>query len=299
VNDMTEILSGIASLQASVQHLQRSIDDVRSLVGPFATSFPDGTMLVQTLYGTKYFIDPSDEVMAPQLVVYRQWEADLSQFMINSVTPDTVFMDVGANFGYFTCLVASRIGCSGRGAVIAVEPNPRMVTLLERNIRINWSIAPVEVYACAVADSNGYLEFNVPEGRAANAGLATGNQPAAAGDRRFIVPTKTLGDIASARKVDLMKIDVEGFELAVLKHIGPVLANSPALSIVMEWSPSQMKSAGFSVDDFLAVLDKHRLAPFRVPPTRFLDPAELAQFAITGDQLRGMAYDNILLTPQP
>src|SRR5262245_18342906 len=99
-----ELQRTINSLQASITQLQASVADIRSLVGPFAATFPDGSMLVQTLYGTKYFIDPTDDIMAPQLVIYRQWESELSQFMLNSVSPDTVFVDVGANFGYFTCL---------------------------------------------------------------------------------------------------------------------------------------------------------------------------------------------------
>src|ERR1700759_5244650 len=103
---------------------------MRQLIGPFGLSFPNEEILVQTLHGTKYFIDANDLVMTPQLVVYRQWESDLSAFFIRSLTPDTSFVDIGANFGYFTCLAGSRIGTTGRGRVIAVEPNPHMYRLL-------------------------------------------------------------------------------------------------------------------------------------------------------------------------
>jgi hypothetical protein len=156
-------------LEKRLEKLERMLTEIRSLVGPFGVIFPDGTMLVQTIYGNKYFIDPSDEIMAPQLVIYRQWEADVSRYLVGSVTPDSVFVDVGANFGYFTCLIASKIGRGGSGRVIALEPNPAMEQLLRKNTRINWSSAPVTVHACAAASVSGTVEFQVPKGRAANA----------------------------------------------------------------------------------------------------------------------------------
>ena len=85
----------LMDLTAQIERIGTELRQIRSLVGPFGVPFPDGTMLVQTLYGTKYFIDPTDMVMAPQLVVYRQWESDLSTFMVNSTTKHTVFVDVG------------------------------------------------------------------------------------------------------------------------------------------------------------------------------------------------------------
>src|ERR1700683_666638 len=80
-----------------IEHLKKqdqAIAEIRRLVGPSGILFPDGTLLVQTIHGTKYFIDPSDLVMAPQLVVYRQWESDVSAFILSAVKENSIFMDV-------------------------------------------------------------------------------------------------------------------------------------------------------------------------------------------------------------
>src|SRR5579863_6251254 len=122
---LAEIAQRLGNLETGLARLEHSTADIRQLVGPFGLLYPDGTVLVQTLYGTKYFIDASDMVMAPQLVIYRQWEPEVSQFFLGSIGPDTVFMDVGANIGYFTCLLASYVGRAGYGRVIAVEACPR------------------------------------------------------------------------------------------------------------------------------------------------------------------------------
>ncbi len=292
---MNELAEKIDALTAEMQHLRRAVDDIRMLVGPFAATLPDGSVLVQTIYGNKYFIDSTDEIMAPQLIVYRQWEEDISRFIINSMTPDTGFLDIGANFGYFTCLAASRIGTSGCGFVISVEANPRMVDLLRRNSRINWSMCPITIHDFAVSDREGYIEFNVPDGRAANAGLASPAVARAPGDRRLVVPTRTLPQLVGDRPIDLMKIDVEGFELLVLNHLAPVLVHSPDLAIIMEWSQQQMQAAGFSAADFFALLDRFGYSVHRIPPSLQHARAASSEYAVSRERVAALPYDNVLL----
>ena len=241
-------------LRDIVRRLDRQeslVAEIRKLVGPSGIAFPDGSLLVQTIHGTKYFIDPTDLVMAPQLVVYRQWESDVSGFILNSVNENSVFMDVGANFGYVTCLAGSRIGRQGSGCVIAVEPNPRMLALLKKNIYINWSMAPIEVHECAATAETGYVTLVVPDAHAANASvLRKGDKTAR--ENSVIVNASTIDAISAGRKVDVLKIDVEGHEAAVLKGAKETIGRSKGISIVMEWSLNQIKSAGFSADDVLA-----------------------------------------------
>ncbi len=282
-----------AQLLARIDQLEGTVREIRNLVGPFGTLFPDGTMLVQTIHGTKYFIDPNDEIMAPQLVVYRQWEPDLSAFFVNSTTPDTVFIDVGANFGYFTCLVASRIGSKGSGQVIAAEPNPAMQKLLRKNLRINWSMSPVVVSECAVAEQIGHLEFSIPVDRAANASLTTATTHPT--DARLIVKTTTLDQLSANRVVDLIKIDVEGFETAVLRSGLDTIRRSANLIIVIEWSQQQMRDAGFTSDGLIETLKTLELRAYHLPASRFIDEQAWDTLEIPFDTLRDVGYDNILL----
>ena len=287
----------LAELIARIAHLETTVREIRNLVGPFGTMFPDGTMLVQTIHGTKYFIDPTDEIMAPQLVVYRQWEPDLSTFMVNSITPDTVFLDVGANFGYFTCLVGSRIGIQGKGCVIAAEPNPLMQRLLQKNTKINWSMAPIELHNCAVAQQAGYVEFAIPHDRAANASLVSSTTQKS--DDRLIVKSVTLDQLAAGRKVDLIKIDVEGFETAVLRGSSETIIRSTDIIIVIEWSLQQMQEAGFTACDMIDLLKQYELCAYHLPSTRFITEDQWANLEISFEKLQKVAYNNILLQRRP
>ncbi len=284
--DLGLILDRLAVLERKLDRANRQLEWIRELVGPFAATFPDGSMLCQTLYGTKYFIDPDDRIMAPQLVVYRQWERPLSQWFVKVCTPDTVCIDVGANIGYFTCLAASRIGTGGRGRVIAFEPNPKLADLLRRNLQINWSMAPVTFHQCAVADAPGSVQLHVPEGAAANGTLS--RRPNTEPGDSLTVDAVRLDDvIARDLVVDVLKIDVEGHEYGVLRGARDVIARSPDIRIVMEWSPLQMRQARVDPHEIAALLPG-----FRCRDIPGESPAEPYDFA----RLFELPYRNVLLS---
>lgn len=285
----TELLQSIDSRLKSLELLTR---EIRTLVGPFSTVFPNGDMLVQTIFGNKYFIDPSDEIMAPQLVVYRQWESDLSTYITNSVNNDTYFVDVGSNFGYFTCLAGSRIGQSGHGKVLSVEANPKMQRLLRKNTKINWSMAPIVIAECAVASKPGFIKFSVPSDRAANGSIATESSNAS---DTFLVECKALDELTEERAVDIMKIDVEGFEANVLMGAVETIGRSPDINIVIEWSVNQMADAGHSIDEVLDLIENLGLSTYRLPRSKNISESDWATLLLEKETLHAIGYDNIVL----
>jgi FkbM family methyltransferase len=241
-----------ADLEGRIQQLSAEIEGVHKLASPFAATFPDGSLLCHTIYGLKYFVDPEDLVMTPQMIAYRQWEPELSRLIYHSCTPDMVFVDVGANIGYFTCLAAAYIRDSGRGRVFAFEPNPRLVPLLRRNAEINWSLAPITIHPCAVGDTAGTASLQIPEGHAVNATFSDYHGEHA--HHSVEVEVVRLDDVLPKDlAVDFLKIDVEGHELSVLRGAANVIARSPAIRIVIEWSITQIRDAGVDPTEFVAL----------------------------------------------
>ncbi len=251
--DQNQVLARLDALQREVNELHAVVHSMHQLVGPFGIPFPDGTMLTQTIHGTKYFIDPSDLIMAPQMIVYRQWEADLSNLFRSMCGPDTVIADVGANFGYFTILGASLIGQSGAGSVFSYEPNPKLGALLRRNIEVNWSLAPITFEQCALAAQTSTMTLNIPDEHGANAtlsGFVDGDT-----GQSIEVEARTLDlSIPHDIKLDILKIDVEGHEFSVLRGAQEVIARSCKLAIVMEWSRDQMNRAGVDPSEITSLL---------------------------------------------
>ena len=129
--------------------------------------------------------------------------------IIDLVEPGFTFVDVGANCGFYALRIARAVAGSGR--VIAIEPHPEMRRRLACNAGLNPAF-PVRILGCAVGDSRGTgrlqeNERNLGETRVSDKGSIG-------------VEIRTLLDIAAAEKlkrIDAVKVDVEGFEDRVLE----------------------------------------------------------------------------------
>lgn len=272
----------IAQLRSDVQNLMEISRQTRSLVGPLGLPMPDGSMLTQTIHGLLYYIDPTDTIIAPQMLIYRQWESDLT-FLVNSLMGTANnFIDVGANFGYFSCLAAKGLAQKPGASVMAVEPNPHLLKLLKRNAEINWSLAPIKIIEAAAGDTAGPVTLFVPLEHGANGGLTNVEHAL-----RYDVDMVRLDDIVPPDLVvDVIKIDVEGHELSVLKGAIEIIQRSPDIKIILEWSPNQMRDAGVEGRDLKSFMDDHNLKPFSFY-NRIIE-------YLSWDKLLSSEYDNII-----
>jgi FkbM family methyltransferase len=160
--------------------------------------------------------------------------------------PGDVFVDVGANVGYFS-LIGSR--CVGpEGVVVAIEASPRMFELLRRNL---WRNRLTNVRAVNVAASDAHGSLRIYEGPAWNRGQATtvGPNGGSPGSRVRAMPIGEILSEAEVRRARVVKIDVEGGEPAVVSGL---LACLPAmradLEIVVEIVPEFLVAQGRSPD---------------------------------------------------
>jgi FkbM family methyltransferase len=130
--------------------------------------------------------------------------------------PGAVALDIGANVGWHTLLMARLVGAGGH--VLAVEANPSVRDRLQRNLDLN-RFRQVEVVPCAIADSEGTFEFHGPaadDPDSGNGHLVGPNGPVRAETMR--VEARRLDAIAAhLDRIDLIKIDIEGFEWPALR----------------------------------------------------------------------------------
>jgi FkbM family methyltransferase len=164
---------------------------------------------------------------------------------VRALVPDGGrFLDVGAHAGYFTLLAAHRAGPTGR--VFAVEPNPTMFARLAAMLREN-GVATVRAEAVALSDELGELTLYVPpdtENRPHN--VTALPQP---GWEPVTVPCRRLADCLrewAATPIDLMKMDVEGFEPQVLAGSGEALANGGVRHVITEVNGLRLTQNGSS-----------------------------------------------------
>ena len=287
------------AIEASARTIETTVRDMRRLVGPFAVSLPDNRLLVHTIHSTLLMVDANDLIITPQLAIYRRWEPELTDVIWNSCRPDTVFVDVGANIGYFTILAGASIRNGGKGRVIAVEPNPDCLPFLQRNLIINWSMCPIDIHTVAAGDAPGDVWLAYPPERTANAHVSAPGQDVE-GERRRQVRIEPLDAIVpEGLAVDILKIDVEGHEISVFRGAERVISRSPNIRIVMEWSPVQMREAGVPFDEVRGGLERLGLVARKLPAFGSLDHLTPENSPLIDiDRLSDLAYDNILLTKQ-
>ncbi len=162
------------------------------------------------------------------------YERDTDRLLAKLLRPGGHFVDGGANLGYFTCRVARFVGPSGR--VDAFEPDEQNRTRLLDNLDRNDLLDVVRVHAKALSDEAGSLRLFHPTGDDRNHGETS--RYATGGEGEFAdVPAVRL-DEAVNKVPDVVKLDLEGGELAALAGASRWLAAERPPVFVVEHNPA-------------------------------------------------------------
>ena len=143
-------------------------------------------------------------------------------FAAHLLEPGSLFVDVGANIGSYSILAAGHASSD----VIAIEPIPKTFQRLQLNVRINDLGQRIETLCCGLGAETGTLRFIDNRD--------TTNRVAIDGEAGTPIPIRTLDDILDGRVPRLIKIDVEGFEMQVLKGSSRVLREKDLLGLIIE-----------------------------------------------------------------
>lgn len=165
--------------------------------------------------------------------------------------PGMCFVDVGANWGYYTLLAADLVG--PRGRVVAFEPHPALHRLLENNVRRN-NLAPVVALQIAAADRRGEMNLAGFDSGAANSGISRLTERPDASVPNYSVATEQLETVLDAQMVgdvDLLKMDIEGAEALVLPTMREGLARARYKHILLELHPSALVERGASASELV------------------------------------------------
>lgn len=216
----------------------------RGLVVPLAVPWHAGSSLEVTL--------GNDNSLC--LYVAGSFEPNEFAFLDDVVKDGMTFVDVGANEGLYTVFAASRVGRSGR--VLAVEPSSRERTVLERNIERN-GLENVTVVPHALAAEAGIANLQVAPklhgGHNTLGGFAHEGIAAIGAEQVAVETFDALAQRLSIERVDVMKIDVEGAEVKVLRGARRMLT-SWRPTLLIEANEAALRGQGTSTTDLIALL---------------------------------------------
>lgn len=181
------------------------------------------------------------------------WEPEQYHEVMSVLKPGDHFLDIGANWGLYSLGAARRVGSAGR--VIAIEPGPRQISLLQQNVDSNAFASLITVVDEVCSDSPGQrIDFYVaPEGSMVDSAVAKPGREA----RPVTRDTTSVDDLVARYQLHpgLLKIDVEGFEHHVIKGAcGTLQRHRPILFI--EFHPEELVMCGTSTRAVLTELEK-------------------------------------------
>lgn len=216
----------------------------------------NGSILCQILGDKKLFVMGDDVGFSPHMIFEGYWEFWLTQLFARVINPGDTVIDIGANLGYYTILAADLVGSEGR--VVAIEPNPEVFRKLSASISVNGFAPRVSArnVALAAPGESGQRLFFVPQGEPKNGRFLVPGEDVERLAANGTVSEVALGqvDFRELEKVDFIKIDVEGAELAVLEHLRPVIEKfRPKLVCEVNFR------RGYSYDQLIAALGTDRL----------------------------------------
>jgi len=200
--------------------------------------------------GTRLVVDLRDQGVGWPIFMNREYEPAETRFITQTLRSGDVFVDIGANIGYFTTLASRLVG--PRGRVVSFEPDPDHCNLLRRNLQLNG--------ASNVVLRNEALGDEPQAGQLFRSPFNFGDHRVAAGtEHRDSIPIaiNRFDDACvevGLKHVDFIKIDVQGYEPQVFAGMGDSLDRLGVQTVLMEFWPYGIRYAGGSPADLLAVI---------------------------------------------
>ena len=199
--------------------------------------------------GLRFEGNPARDSNVLELVALRFCHPALAPVLDAALAPGDLFADVGANLGLYTLWGARRVGARGR--VDAFEPVPEVRACLARNVELN-GFATARIVAAGVGAESGRLVLYQHPGASGLTSRYLGEQAHAI---EVAVTTLDAEYPRDTRGPALVKIDVEGMELEVLRGARELLASARAPIVVFEANALYLGSPAHGYADLLAFLD--------------------------------------------
>lgn len=204
-----------------------------------------GIREIKTKHGFSLRVNLADRI--PQdIFLEGEYEATTTAIVKTILNQGDIVVDVGANIGYFSLLFAKCVGTAG--AVLAFEPSPGLSFQAKENFELN-NINQIKLYDIALSDHEGEARFYA--GPAYNSGLSALRKPANFSGYHDVQLSTYDQLVGQNKHIALVKIDVEGAELQVLRGMKKMLQESEPI-LFLEVTDSFLRDLG---DSAMGLLD--------------------------------------------
>lgn len=229
-------------------------------------------------YNFAMVVNGQDRAVAESLIQFQAHEPQVTEVLLRYLKPDIHFLDIGANIGYYSLLVASQ--CP-RAQIFSFEPDKKNFQLFRTSIFYNSYDKLIKAFPLAVGEQNetiwvSDLGNNSNFGARFTAKKLAHLQAMVHGPHPYFATVKAvkLDSFLTAQRIDLIKIDIEGYEPFAIKGMINILKRDRPV-IISEFAPSNLSTVGQSAaEEYLKIFtalgyqlnvidQRGRVLPFR------------------------------------
>ncbi len=240
---LDQLEESLKSTNVFIESLRQEIRNGNVSSRTIVTS-PDEA-ITKLFSGVIIYLDPKDVSVSPHIMLSGIWEEWVTKAWLNVLeSSDTVF-DVGANFGYFGLIAAQRL--AGEGRAIMFEPNLDLVEYINKSLSVNWFHENVKTENLAISDKSGTQKLTILEDYVGLSSLQSEQKLNTYLSKKMDVRTKRIDTVSTISiddyclqnkisVVDLMKLDIEGYEETAYNGMSKTIARSKNLTLFIEFT---------------------------------------------------------------
>ncbi len=239
--------------------------------------------------GLSLFVNREDRMISQMLMREKVYEPVETVFFRSNVREGDVFLDIGANIGYFTLLAAARVGAKGK--VFSFEPDPTNFAFLEKSVRMNH-LSQVTALKAAVTDKTGKLKLFRNEDNLGDHRIYATDSSAQSIDIDSVCLDDYLPPLEGARIV--VKIDIQGAEVSAIRGLSRFFSGHSDVTLLTEFWPEGLRRFGSSSAEYASLLVENRFKLFLIESSGALKPVTREELLASFPQGDPDAYKNVV-----
>lgn len=210
--------------------------------------------ILKKVQGSRMFLNLNDLGISKELALYGCHEYNSTEFIKGEIKPNMKVLEIGANIGYYTLLEAQIIGAGGH--IYAFEPNPDNFHILKLNIELNGLENNASLYPYAMGDESKDASFFLAT--SGNLSSMVKREDGLVGYREVKTKVYKVDDIMADKPFDYFRMDVEGYEVEIIKGMQNILSSDKAPhGMFIEVHSELLHKNNHSAEQFITDLRKY------------------------------------------
>ena len=191
-------------------------------------------IIKKRIYNFEMFLDIFDKGISRTLLLFGERELEHKYILENNLKEGMVVLDIGSNIGYYPLIELNIIKNTGK--LIAVEPSPENYLMLKKNLALNGYLKPnnvITTYNLAISNKSEVKKFYISRYSNLNSFHLEKENKYLNENSYINIQTKNILEISEEKKIDFIRMDVEGHEVAILNSLSEYIKKTNHKPIIL------------------------------------------------------------------